>query len=93
MRVAVRIVLSGEERDRLERWLRSLGAPVRLRGRSRMVLMAADGTTNRAIAAEPELDRNWVGRRGRCRRSHAVEHAPDGEGARDAFRDGPDPVQ
>ena len=65
MRVAVRIVLSGEESSRLERWSRSRGVPVR--ERSRTVLMVADGMTNRAIGAEPEIDRNRAGRRGRSR--------------------------
>lgn len=67
MRAAVRIVLSGGERHRLEGWSRSRGVPVRLRERSRMVLMAADGMTNGALASELEIDRNGAGRRGRCR--------------------------
>ena len=65
MRVAVRIALSGEERNRPERWSRSRGVPVR--ERSRMVLMAADGMTNKAIGAELKIDRNRAGRRGRSR--------------------------
>ena len=67
MRVAVRIALSAEDNSRPEGWSRSRGVPVRPGERSRMVLMAADGMTNRAIGAEPEIDRNRAGRRGRSR--------------------------
>ena len=67
MRVAVRIVLSGEERNRLERWSRSRGVPVRPRERSRMVLTAAEGMTNEVIATELEIERRRAGRWGRCR--------------------------
>ena len=62
MRVAVEIELSEADRERLERWSRSRSVAVRLRERSRMVLMAADGMTNKAIAAELGTDRNKVGR-------------------------------
>ena len=37
-------------------------SPVRLRERARMVLMAAEGKTNKAIAAELGVDENKVGR-------------------------------
>ena len=67
MRVTVRTVLSGEERNRLERRSRSRGVPVRLRERSRMVWTAGDGMMNEAIATELEIDLNGAGRRGRCR--------------------------
>ena len=62
MRVAVRIELSESDRRRLERWSRSRSAAVRLRERSRIVLMAAEGMTNKAIAAELGTDQNKVGR-------------------------------
>ena len=62
MRVAVRIELSESDRTRLERWSRSRSAAVRLRERSRIVLMAAGGMTNKAIAAELGTDQNKVGR-------------------------------
>lgn len=62
MRVAVKIELSDGDRRRLEQWSRSRSAAVRLRERSRMVLMASDGMTNKAIAGELGTDQNKVGR-------------------------------
>ena len=62
MRVAVKIELTEAERKRLGRWSRSRSAAVRLRERSRMVLMAADGMTNKAIAEAMGTDQNKVGR-------------------------------
>ena len=62
MRVAVKIELSDAERQRLERLSRSRSAAVRLRERSRIVLMAADRMTNKAIAAKLGTDQNKVGR-------------------------------
>ncbi len=62
MRVAVKIELSEAERKRLEQWTRSRSAAVRLQERSRIVLMAADGMTNKAIAEAMGIDRNKVGR-------------------------------
>ena len=43
MRKAVRIELAEGDREVLERWSRSRSATVRLRERSRIVLMAAGG--------------------------------------------------
>ena len=62
MRVAVRIELSDGDRKRLERWSRSRSVAVRLQERSRIVLMAADGMTNKAIAEALGTDQNKVGR-------------------------------
>ncbi len=62
MRVAAEITLSNEERGKLEKWASARSAPVRLRERARIVLMAADGMTNKAIAAELGTDANKVGR-------------------------------
>ena len=62
MRVAVKIELSDADRQRLERLSRSRSAAMRLRERSRMVLMAAGGMTNKAIAAKLGTDQNKVGR-------------------------------
>ena len=70
MRVAVKIQLSEADRTCLERWARSRSVAVRLRERSRMVLMAADGMTNKAIAAALGVDQNKVGR---WRRRFAAE--------------------
>ena len=62
MRVAVKIELSDADRQRLERLSRSRSAAMRLRERSRMVLMAAGGMTNKEIAAKLGTDQNKVGR-------------------------------
>lgn len=62
MRVAVKIELSEADRQCLERFSRSRSASVRLRERSQMVLMAADGMTNKAIAEALGTDQNKVGR-------------------------------
>ena len=62
MRVAAEIALSKEERRRLESWATTRSTSVRLRERARIVLMAAQGMTNKEIAAELEVDANKVGR-------------------------------
>ena len=61
MRVAVKIELSDADRQRMERLSRSRSAAMRLRERSRIVLMAAGGMTNKAIAQELGTDQNKVG--------------------------------
>ena len=70
MRVAVRIELPEEDRRILERWSRSRIVAVRLRERSRIVLMAGAGMTNRAIAAELGTNADKVSR---WRRRYADE--------------------
>ena len=62
MRVAAEIALSKGERRRLETWASTRSTSVRLRERARIVLMAAEGMTNKAIAAELQVDANKVGR-------------------------------
>ena len=62
MRVAARIVLSKEEQRNLSKWASTRGTSVRLRERARIVLMAAEGMTNKAIAAQLGIDTNKVGR-------------------------------
>jgi len=62
MRVAAEITLSKQEHRKLERWASARSASVRLRERARIVLMAAQGMTNKAIAAELGTDANKVGR-------------------------------
>ena len=62
MRKAVRIEVTEGDREVLERWSRSRIATVRLRERSRMVLMAAGGMTNTAIARELGTHTDKVGR-------------------------------
>lgn len=62
MRVACAITVTAEERKTLERWARGRSTPVRLMQRARIVLMAAEGRQNRAIAAELGVDPGLVGR-------------------------------
>ena len=62
MRVAAEIALSKEERRRLETWASTRSTSAGLRERARIVLRAAEGMTNKAIAAELEVDANKVGR-------------------------------
>ena len=70
MRKAVGIELAEGDREVLERWSRSRSATVRLRERSRIVLMAAGGMTNVAIARELGTHTDTVGR---WRRRYADE--------------------
>ena len=62
MRVAAEIVVSKGEHRKLEKWASTRSTSVRLRERARMVLMAAQGMTNKAIAAQLGVDANKVGR-------------------------------
>ena len=62
MRIAAEIKLSKEERGKLEKWASARSTAVRLGERARIVLMAAEGMTNKAIAAELGTDTNKVGR-------------------------------
>ena len=70
MRIAVKIELSDLDRQCLERWSRSRSVSVRLHERSRMILMAAEGMTNKTIAETLGTDENKVGR---WRRRFSVE--------------------
>ena len=60
MRVAPRIVLSKQEQRTLEKWASTRSTSVRMRERARIVLMAAEGITNKAIAAQLGIDTNKV---------------------------------
>ena len=62
MRKAVEIKLAEGDGEVLERWSRSRSATVRLRERSRIVLMASEGMTNRAIAEELRTHMDKVAR-------------------------------
>ena len=62
MRVATEIVLSKEERAELTRLVRSKLTSVRLVARARMILLAADGLQNKAIAAQVAAGRVQVAR-------------------------------
>jgi transposase len=66
MRRARQITLSDEDRSTLERWSRGRSNPARLVTRARIVLAAAEGEENKAIAAELNISRGVVARwRGR----------------------------
>ena len=54
--------MSGKDREQLGKWAAARRTPVRLRERARIVLLAAGGMTNKAIASELGIDANKVGR-------------------------------
>ena len=87
MRVAAEIALSKEERRRLETWASRRSTSVRLRERARIVLMAAEGMTNKEIAAELRVDQNKVGR-WRARVAKEGTSSIDKEGPRGANHGG-----
>lgn len=62
MRVAAAIGLSGAEREGLQRTVRARSASVRVRERAQIVLLAADGLTNKEIASRLGIYPNKVGR-------------------------------
>ena len=62
MRKASVIKLSGEQIQMLQRWVRSNTVSVRLARRANIVLLAADGLDNKAIADQLDIGRIQVGR-------------------------------
>jgi transposase len=58
--VAVRAEVSDEQRALLERWVRAHGTPQSVAVRARIVLMAADGESNSAIARAVRVSRPTV---------------------------------
>lgn len=62
MRRAVSIVLTDVEREQLQGWARSRTAPARLVSRARIVLLAAEGAENKAVAEKLGMDRSIVAR-------------------------------
>jgi len=62
MRVAVRIVLTPEERRQLEKWSRGRSTPQRLVLRSKIILLAAKGRMNKQIVDELDTNPVTVGR-------------------------------
>ncbi len=62
MPAQVKVTMTDEEREQLERNVRSRKTSVRLLDRSKIVLMAADGVPNYRISQELEIDVNSVGR-------------------------------
>jgi DNA-binding CsgD family transcriptional regulator len=71
--VALPIVLTPAERATLERWARGRRVPRRLVRRARIVLRAAAGLSNAAIARALRTDRECVGR---WRARFAAERLP-----------------
>lgn len=61
MRTATPIVLTATERKTLVRWARA-SSPARLRRRARIVLLAADGLQNDAVASRLQTDAHTVAR-------------------------------
>jgi transposase len=61
-RPAARVVLSEEERETLERWARRPNSAQALALRCRIVLAAAEGETNSAIAARLSCNPSTVGK-------------------------------
>lgn len=85
MRRAVAITLSDAERDILSRWARSRTAAARRVSRARMILLAADGWGNQAIADEVGVHRVTVAawrKRFAAERLPGVEHEQPGRGRR-----------
>lgn len=76
MKTAAIIVLSDDERKTLTTWSRGRSTPARLVLRAKIVLAAADGKTNEAIAAELHTSKPAVGRwrsRFAARRTAGIE--------------------
>ena len=62
MKAAPSIILTEPERFALERWVRARVTPSRLKQRSQIVLQAAEGRTNKAIAESLGIGSHTVGR-------------------------------
>jgi transposase len=84
-RIALPVLLEPEVRNTLTQFVRSTSTPQSLALRSRIVLAAADGSTNQQIAATLQIPAITVGK---WRRSFAVDGI---EGLRDAPRSGRPP--
>lgn len=61
-RPKTKLLLSGPERKQLQSWTRSPSLPQGLANRARIVLLAAQGETNRAIAARLGVSTTTVGK-------------------------------
>ncbi|HKD05353.1 MAG TPA: IS630 family transposase [Bryobacteraceae bacterium] len=84
-RVALPVQMDAETRSTLNQLIRSSSTPQSLAMRSRIVLAAADGSSNQQIAAELKIPAITVGK---WRRSFAMDGI---EGLRDAARSGRPP--
>ena len=86
MRVSPQVILSDEERRQLGRWSRGRSTPARLVLRSKIVLLAAEGSRNDQIARTLQTRPNTVS----LWRNRFVTHRMEGI-ARDAPRPGRNP--
>jgi transposase len=84
-RVALAVQIDSETRNTLNQFVRSSSTPQSLAMRSRIVLAAADGSSNQQIASELKIPAITVGK---WRRSFAIDGI---EGLRDAARSGRPP--
>ena len=85
MAARAEVVLSGEERETLERWARRPTSSQALAFRCRVVLAAAEGRSSTEVAAEPGCNLSTVGRwRGRFarRRLDGLHDEPRPQGSR-----------
>lgn len=57
MRIAPRVIVTGEQRTQLERWAKGRQVPVRLAQRARIVLLAAEGKRDIEIAKQLRVGR------------------------------------
>src|SRR6185437_9435342 len=90
MRVAPAVTLSQENQQTLERWARGRSTPARQVLRARIVLAAAQGKENQAIAEELGTDCLLVGkwRKGFARHGLAgIEKDASGRGRKPVVRD------
>jgi transposase len=62
MRVAPKIILSGEQREQLDAFARSRSLPLRVVQRAQIVLLAADGQQDQEIAEALNITRQTAGR-------------------------------
>ncbi len=90
MRVAPKITLNAEDRRMLEKWSRSRVEEVRLAERARVVLMAAEGKTNREIGMSLGISEEKAARwRGRFINQGlaGIEKDAPGRGRKPKYRD------
>lgn len=62
MRVAPKVEITESMRKKLSRYSKALNVSPKLRKRSKIVLMAAEGNSNKSIAAELGIDQTQVGK-------------------------------
>ena len=60
MRIAAKVELSEAQREQLETWAKGRMVPVRLAERAKMILLAAQGKTDKEIGADLAIWRGMV---------------------------------